>query len=352
MKSGKNINYIFSIENIMGFDYNVMNKFIGVLGAWVDEPIPDKFVDFLPQELVFPLRGQQPFSPYDHRIHLLAREMASRLDEVGRRHDEVIKHCGYLLATAKRGGRPWGEITPEKELRSALHEEEVRLSFHQMTLLAEEYVQRRPNDIIGLCWRGQLAYWARDNDMALEYALRIWDETSSTSAEMIQRVTAFFALSVNDFYPEDEIRCSGWAGFAWSSLGCIRDTWIDSDQELVWAIVRRAFRQGTWDTPLLCSMMALVHHCVAGPADAADAPVECWCWLAQHWFQAQLGLLWLLASCVREPERHDRSRYRTQRDRGSASRPAPQRTGVEQTALDPACLGVVEQPPPAASLHA
>ena len=226
------------------------------------------------------------------------RELASRLKKEGRHHDEVIKHCGYLLGQAERAGRFLSEISPDKEVGLALFSEEARLSFQQITLLAEEYVQKKPRDIIGLCWRGQLAYWARDKDLAFEYAERIWDETNSASAEMIQRGTTFFALkgedNENGFWTE-----WGWQDFIFlfSNLGRVQAAWIDRVQPLAWAIVRRAFLRGNWDTSLLCSMMALKETC--HELEPEYAPIECWCWLAQHWFHSEGSIDGSIEDCYR-----------------------------------------------------
>ena len=65
------------------------------------------------------------------------------------------------------------------------------------------------------------------------------------------------------------------------------DSWIDREQPLAWAIVRRAFWRGTWDTSLLCSMMALQDN--GYWPDPNDAPVPCWSWMADHVVESRFG---------------------------------------------------------------
>jgi hypothetical protein len=67
----------------------------------------------------------------------------------------------------------------------------------------------------------------------------------------------------------------------------IRAKWIDRDQSLAWAIVRRAFHRGTWDTSLLSSTLLLLDNgrldfLICPPSGVAGVPVECWAWVAEH----------------------------------------------------------------------
>ena len=153
-------------ETLMGFDQAVMDNLNETLGPWDDAAVPGSLLEILPAEVLFPLRDHERSTPYDHRLHLLVRELASRLGKTGRCHDEVIKHCGDLLACLYYDNDEAAAGT---------------LFLEQMTLLADEYIRIKPSDIIGRCWRGELACWAGDEDLALEYAQRVWDQARSGS---------------------------------------------------------------------------------------------------------------------------------------------------------------------------
>jgi len=249
----------------MGFDQGVMDDLNETLGPWDDAAVPGSLLEILPAEVLFPLRDHERSTPYDHRLHLLVRELTSRLGETGRCHDEVIKHCGDLLAVLYHD---------DDEAAAG------RLFLEQMTLLADEYYRLKPWDILGSCWRGELACWAGDEDLALEYAQRVWDQARSGSSGTVHRVTTFFALTGSS--------APDWNRWKWdrlpspsSHLGELNGAWIDRHQPLAWALVRRAFQQGTWDTSLLCSMMALRDNGFYCPKPD-DAPAPCWSWLAEH----------------------------------------------------------------------
>lgn len=264
---------IHDAETLMGFDQGRMDELTRTLGHWDDSAVPKKLLDILPEDVTFPFQDRERLSPYDHRFHMLVRELASRLGQEGGCLDEVIKHCGSVLVDIRHCGLSPAEIQDPYELEWA------RVTLQQMFLLAEEYVCRKPSDIIGLCWRGELARRERDEELALEYADRIWVATSSASAKTIQRVTTFFALTGQMAGVWDDW---GWRGLSSYSLplGEIKGTWIDRSQPLAWAIVRRGFQQGTWDTSLLCSMDALRED--GCWPESGDAPVQCWAWLAPH----------------------------------------------------------------------
>ena len=248
----------------MGFDQSVVEKLVGTLGPWDNDAVPESLNDLLPKEVIFPLMDRGRTMPYDHQVHLLVRELANRLGEDGRYHDEVIKHCGHVLV----------DLYHDDDKDAA-----GRLFLEQMTLLADAYTCGNPADIIGTCWRGELARWAGDEDLALECAREVWVRAIFASAGTIQRVTAFFALTggsacIWDRGMWDSLPSAG------SHLGELADTWIDRDQPLAWAIVRRAFQRDAWDTSLLCSMMALRDN--GYWPESGDAPAACWSWLAEH----------------------------------------------------------------------
>jgi len=177
----------------------------------------------------------------------------------------VINHCGDLLACL---------YYDDDEAAAG------RLFLEQITLLADEYYRIKPWDILGSCWRGELACWAGDEDLALEYAQRVWDQAHSGSSGTVHRVTTFFALTGSS--------APDWDCWKWdrlpsprSHLGELEGAWIDRHQPLAWALVRRAFLLGTWDTSLLCSMMALRDNGYYSPK-SDDAPAPCWSRLAEH----------------------------------------------------------------------
>src|SRR5208337_1195763 len=109
---------------------------------------------------------------------------------------------------------------------------------------------------------------------------RIWDQARSESPGTVHRVTTLFALTGSS---AADWNCCKWERLPSPSshLGELEGAWIDRHQPLAWALVRRAFLLGTWDTSLLCSMMALADDGYYFPKPD-DAPAHCWSWLAEH----------------------------------------------------------------------
>ncbi len=258
------------IETLMGFDRDVMNELIATLGPWDSSAVPESALDLLPEELTFPLsesfRRTPRATPYDHRLHVLVRELVSRLGEEGRADPVVIMHCGHVLSDL---------------LHADDEEAAADLVLDQLTLLAEEYVERHPSDIVALCWRGELALWSRNHDLALEIAQRVWTVAADATAWAVNRVISFFALIRQTAQHWGR---PNWdqAHFPWYvQLGEIKARWIDRDQPLAWAIVQNAFQRGTWNTSLLCSMLVL-RDSGYWPSKPNNVPVECWAWLAEQ----------------------------------------------------------------------
>ena len=253
-----------NLETLMGFDQEATNKLIAPLGTWDKMLVPNSLFELLPEEVTFPLRKTQRSTPYDHRIHLLVQELASRLGVERFSDDVVVRHCGHVLAELL--------LADDREAAS-------RLVLTQVTLLAEEFVQRHPFDVLGLCWRGELACWAGDEGLAEEYAKRVWDRTTKLSAKEVNEVTSFFAWTT-DLGGE-------WWSFPWDGLdgpqlhlGEIKSSWLGVERPLAHAVVRNAFRRGVWDTPLLCSTFKLRENTYDLESD--DLPLECWVWIAEN----------------------------------------------------------------------
>jgi len=256
------------VETLMGFDSEATKGLVRTLGAWDWNAIPGSLIDLLPQELTFPLRQTQRSMPYDHSIHLLVKELISRMGEEAWSADEVIENCGHILCQL---------------LHHNDRESSARLMLRQVTLLAEAYVRSKQSDIIGLCWRGELACWDHDDNLAREYARNIWLRTASLTS--ISRVAWFFALTADP--------SPVWSEWTWdcldrplNHLGELKSVWIDREQPLAMAIVNRAFRQGTWDTSLLQATFTLRDEGYF--PEPHDAPTECWVWMAEHLTFSQL----------------------------------------------------------------
>jgi hypothetical protein len=189
----------------------------------------------------------------------------SRLGAEGRCDDVAIKHCGHVLADLLHAG----------DATAA-----TRLSLDQATLLAEDYTRGKPWDVVGLCWRGELACLAGDEDLAAKFAERVWEATANASAATINEVTTFFTLATGHAGSWDFRNWRDTQLFAWFHLGETKAVWAGVEQPLALAIVRRAFRQGIWDTSLLRSTHALQDSARLF-SEPDDLPADCWVWLAQ-----------------------------------------------------------------------
>jgi hypothetical protein len=250
------------VEGMMGFDVEATKGIIETLGAWDETAVHDSVLELLPEELSFPMRRRHRSMPYDHRIHLLVEELLTRMGDDARSTDEIIKNCGHILC------------------HLCHHEDEyaaARLLLHQAILLADDYVRSKPRDIMGDCWRGEVACWEGNYNLAKEYAEKIWTKTASTHS-LVNSVTWFFALTT----PTGDVFSQGiWKHFGYiTHLGELKDTWIDREQTFALAIVRAAFKQGTFDTSLLLATFALRHNGYSPDPD--DAPAECWVWMAEQ----------------------------------------------------------------------
>jgi hypothetical protein len=257
---------IRKLELLMGFDQVAMNGLIEMIGSFDDTKLPGRLVDILPEEISFPIRDHDETRPYDHRLHLLVRELILLMREESRWNEDIIKHCGHILSAVCHAD--------DEEAASTV-------SLHQLTILADEYVRRNSSDVIGYCWRGELACWVGDDELAHEYARRLWDETRSGSTGTILRATGFLALTGRSA-PDGR---RGWWSNVWSRgshLGELKRDWLDHEQPLVWAMVRNAFQRGGWDMPLLCTIMALNDNGYLFSGEPDDASVPAWVWMAEN----------------------------------------------------------------------
>ena len=247
----------------MGFDQEVTDRLVATLGTWDKSAVPENLLDLLPEEVKFPLRRPIHAGPYDHRLHLLVQVLVSRLGETGCSKDAVIKQCGHVIADV---------------LHAADEDATNGLVLKQATLLAEEFVRSESRDAVGLCWRGQLACIEGDDDLAIECANRVWKMTANASPKSVNQVISFFALAQ---------RSDDWSSLSWhrldyaqSQLSEIEASWIDVEERLASAMLRRAARKGTWDTSLLCS--AFVLHDDGFYLEPNDVPSEWWVWMSEH----------------------------------------------------------------------
>lgn len=259
-------------EQRMGFDEATTSRVVELLGPWDKTVVPMNFLDLLPSELIFPFHRSKRVAIYDHRIHLLVLEFVTRIQEGGKDSDEVVKNCGHLIARFFSGD--------DKEAGT-------RLIQDQLILLADDYVQDNPYDLIGLCWRGQLACWNDDDDdVAMEHAKMVWQRSIESRANTLANVISFFAKSREMSW--EELSDSS-DNFLDSRLGDLKASWIDREEPLVAAIIRRSSMRGTWDTSLLCSALPLPDCTIDLSSDCLST--ECWVWMAEHSHQLRLGVL-------------------------------------------------------------
>ena len=135
--------------------------------------------------------------------------------------------------------------------------------------------------MLALCWRGELACWAGDEDLIDEYApRRVWEQIDGLSPSEIGKVTAFFALTTD--------LARAWSDWGWDRsselprrhLGMVELISTDIERPLAIAIVRGAMQSGRWDTSLLCSILQMSDY--GSLLEADDLPPECWVWMAEN----------------------------------------------------------------------
>ena len=154
--------------------------------------------------------------------------------------------------------------------------------FDSPCLIADDYVRRHSWDVFGLCWRGQLACLERDDELALKMAKRVWSQTAYSSAEQVSQINTFFVLvkRQDDRAGQNPV-LAGYDLDDFNLFGEIKAPWIDQEQTLASAILRRAFRKGTWDTSILTSIVLYenVHNLTL---ESNTAQSECWAWMAEQ----------------------------------------------------------------------
>jgi hypothetical protein len=120
----------------------------------------------------------------------------------------------------------------------------------------------------------------------MDFAQEVWERSARSQEKTLTALTSFFGLTTHL-----AVEWSRWGwdrlGYVSSHLGEIEGMWIDREEPLATAIVRRAFNQGTWDTSLLCSTLALQDGWFIQKPH--DLQVECWVWKAEHVEYSQFG---------------------------------------------------------------
>src|SRR5262249_43873729 len=159
-------------------------------------------------------------------IHVIVRDLASRLGDEFRSDKQVIKQCGHVLA----------EVCYGQDKNAGGH-----LIREQLTLLAEAYVERHL-DMLGLCWLGEMACWNDDEELAQRVAGQVWELSEVSAVQIVSEIVAFFALTSEYsggweriwVYPESPRYHFG------EMTGC----WNVEEETLTAAVVNRAFNQG------------------------------------------------------------------------------------------------------------
>jgi hypothetical protein len=205
--------------------------------------------------------------PYDHTLHLFVRELLTRLGQTGRQLPQVVKACGRTLARLfpDENGDPEGSFV-----------------FRQDLCRVQDYIDQHPNDILALCWRGELACWDGDEQLAEEIALQVWEDTQDASPAVNASLLWFFALTHERSYFWESLRwrhpaSPGMGGH----FGGVRGDWYDREEDLALAVIRRAVGQGSWDRGFLEAVARLQPDSdYLLPTDLL--PAECWVWLAEN----------------------------------------------------------------------
>jgi hypothetical protein len=230
-------------------------------------PARIRLQELLPQGLLPQYHLDVGDSPYDHTLHLFVRDLLTRLGPIGRRLPQVVKACGRILAL----------LFPDEN-----DDPEGSFVFRQDLFRVQDYLDRHSNDMLALCWRGELAYWEGGQCLAEQIAQQVWEATQHASPAVIASLVCFFALAQEGSYfwwnLDWGIRNSHFYG---GYFGGIRSDWHDREEDLALAVIRRAVGQGRWDRGFLEALARLqADSSYDLPNDLL--PAECWVWLAEN----------------------------------------------------------------------
>ena len=268
-------------EEFLGFDQGAMDKLIEFIGPWHDfhEPYDFSFVDevsFLPPDVCFPIQQRQVpifHSSYDSQRHRLLLELSIRFKDHRSLGYSVKSECGHVLAHA--------HLPYERE--------GAELILSQLLRLADVHYRSRPDDVVGICWRGILACWDGDEQMGREYASRLFFRARTAGHEELAKL--FDLITYFDHYPENK---EPWGTLEppTTAFHEIRESWIDHDESLVMAIIRSLCSK-TMSNYALTLIAEYVWE-----LDPGSLTSEQWLWLRENVVELGIGHDWQMLYVV------------------------------------------------------
>lgn len=217
--------------------------------------------ELLPFEL---LPTNEESAGYDHTLHQIVECWLSQIGQELRRHDQVVELFGHALVRLF----PIEDDHPDGSFR-----------FKQICLLVDRYMQDHNYDVFALMWRGELSYWQGDNDLGNEYATQFWEQSAHFNSSMNTRAIRLLARQTD--FLKDELKWKEPSSPGpYSHLRDLSDWWLDREESLAAAFVRRCFDGGNWDTDTVLAVNELNHSGLL--IDFNSLPAAVWVWISEY----------------------------------------------------------------------
>jgi len=181
---------------------------------------------------------------YDHNLHVAVKALLEHLGPENRRSQVLVAECASLLARQ----------FPQEFSGELVGKD----SFCETVERANRYYEESPDNLFLLLWRGVLARWEGDDQRSFELAIDFWQMSDDISVEDCRRVLwmcreTTILLSVEmewmdpnwEYYTPDE------------SIFEIPHYWLDREEPLISAFVRRAVANESWDANCVAAYLAI-----------------------------------------------------------------------------------------------
>lgn len=248
------------LEVYSGFDQKAVDLLMERIGRSDPARHPRELQEMLPKELTWYWQHRLETDRYDHRLHLLLKNLLVRIGTSGRGSRAVVKFCGHILENLEpRSYESW----------------EVPITVQQATYLADDYLIAIRNDLIVHCWRGELACWARDDDLAAEFAQGVLEKATGADVPVLSTLISFLGALDSESWDQQ-----GWVDFDHPThhFGQVRIELALVEATLLDAIVHRALQELNSDVRILQAVSGLGFSL---PRRESISP-EGWIWVAER----------------------------------------------------------------------
>ncbi|WP_417381898.1 hypothetical protein [Gimesia sp.] len=220
------------LEEYMGLNQQLITKVLSPFSSY-DHPSYVALKAILPSELLPSNHFQLPDENYDHRLHQVVKKILEDLGIDGRKNHQITNWYGASVSFLFKN-----------------EFEDDCFSFNECIFRADNYISENVNEPIGLLWRGELACWQQDFDLAEEMAEAFWAHSRSLNPDQLFRVVSIFSYC--DDFLKDYL---GWKSPTdppyYDHIGHLESYWLASEEQLINAVIRRATQAGRWDTDFL-----------------------------------------------------------------------------------------------------